>query len=187
MISCSPKAFRGMEKQTPPTNFEIPSLFKWNKKSEVKFRCKVDAFQQKLSGVLILKKDTADQVRAVMITDFGLKVIDLSISNDGSYVVHDMMKHMDYTFVKESFALNLLMILQNSSSSRWDFYRQSQESFIFDRELKMLYFVREAQLIEVERYRGKSKLVTRAIIDENGQIELNQMNPDIHMTLKLIE
>ena len=75
LISCQPSVLKKLDKQSESTNLKIEGLASFQSSNEIHYRSKVDAFGQKLSGQLILK-DQDTNFRAVMITDFGLKVMD---------------------------------------------------------------------------------------------------------------
>ncbi len=185
-ISCQPKLLRKLDKQNQIEAKFIDGLASFQTNTEVHFRAKVDAFGQKISGQLILKNQDTNY-RAVMITDFGLKVMDLTLQQNGDYQVNHIMKHMDYKFVKHSMALNLLMLLPQNFSTGSSSYSSQHQSLIYAPQIHSIYYLEADELSKVERYRGKNKLWATAEKVGEDRIQIIQKNPDIAISLKKIE
>lgn len=186
LSSCHPKVLKGLMEEEIYELESINGLIEFDQNNEAYYRAKIEAFDQKISGQLIIKKEDSSY-RAVMITDFGLKVIDLEIDENGSYEVNHIMKHMDYDFVKESFALNLLMLLPNNQNDSFVFYSNENQLLIQYPPLNMIYYFNDKHIEKVERYRGKKKVWALASINKNAIIEIHQTNPPIFMSLKPID
>ena len=183
MNSCAPAALKGLKKSVLVDEISIPSTISLNQRAMAKYRCKIEAFDQKISGVLIFKQ-LIDTLRVVMITDFGLKVIDLSLYEETNYKINYIMKHLDYEFVRESFALNILMLLPQKQSSDLAYYENVDESLIYNSKFNMLYYFKDHKKYKVERYRSKSKLISIATINqETMECRIEQLNPAIHMII----
>ena len=178
--SCAPKVLKGLEKMDLKEAVNLSSVIKYTVDGQANYRCKIEAFDQQISGVMIFK-EMEESDRVVMITDFGLKVIDITFADDGSYVINHIMKHLDYKFIKESFALNISMLLHKEMPIGADVYRDST-SRIYS-SAAQLFFQKNQQTIKVERYRGKTKLIASAIVQENSEIDIQQFNPKISMKL----
>lgn len=186
LSSCQPKVLKGLMEEEKHELRAIDGLVTFNEHQEAYYRAKVEAFDQKISGQLIIKKEEGSY-RAVMITDFGLKVIDLLMDEKGSYQVNHIMKHMDYDFVKESFALNLLLLLPNNRMDSFMFYKDENQLLIHCPSLNIIYYLDGKQLNKVERYRGKKKIWAVASLNNHAIIEIHQTNPSIFMSLKPID
>lgn len=186
LISCQPKVLKKLDKQSETTNLKIEGLASFQSSNEIHYRSKVEAFGQKLSGQLILKNQDTNY-RAVMITDFGLKVMDLTISQNGEYQVNHIMKHMDYKFVKHSMALNILMLLPQDFTRDYDSYHSGQQKLLYAPQIHSIYYMEDNGLSKVERYRGKNKLWATAEKVGADEIQIIQKNPDIAISLKKIE
>ena len=183
MNSCAPVALKGLEKSALLDDIGIPSTIPFDQHSVAKYRCKIEAFDQKITGVLIFKQQI-DTIRVVMITDFGLKVIDLSFYEENKYTINHMMKHLDYEFVRESFALNILMLLPQKQSNDLAYYENGSESLIYYSKLNMLYYFNDHKKYKIERYRSKSKLISIASINqETMECRIAQFNPVMHMII----
>lgn len=185
-ISCQPKVLRKLDKQNQVQEFSIEGLANFQINTEVHYRAKVEAFDQKISGQLIIKNQDTNY-RAVMITDFGLKVIDLTIFTNGDYHVNHIMKHMDYQFVKHSLALNILMLLPQDFNIGHDSYNAGQQLLVHAPQIHSIYYLKDDKLQKVERYRGKNKLWATAEKVGVDRIQIIQKNPDIAISLKTIE
>lgn len=185
-ISCQPKVLRQLDKQSQVQELSIEGLANFNANQEAHYRAKVEAFDQKISGQLIIKNQDTNY-RAVMITDFGLKVMDLTIYANGDYEVNHIMKHLDYQFVKHSMALNILMLLPQDFVTGHDAYTSGQQLLIHDPQIHSIYYLEADNLQKVERYRGKNKLWATAEKVGADRIQIIQKNPDIAISLKTIE
>lgn len=186
LISCQPKVLKKLDKQSPIQELSVEGLANFQNNNELRYRAKVDAFGQKLSGQLILKNQDTNY-RAVMITDFGLKVIDLTLNANGEYEVNHIMKHMDYQFVKHSMALNILMLLPQQFNMEAQAYFSGQELLIYAPQIHSIYYLEDDDLQKVERFRGKNKLWATAEKVGVDEIQIIQKNPDIAISLKTIE
>ncbi|NPD45285.1 MULTISPECIES: hypothetical protein [unclassified Lentimicrobium] len=186
LISCQPSVLKKLDKQSESTKLKIEGLASFQSSNEIHYRSKVDAFGQKLSGQLILKNQDTN-FRAVMITDFGLKVMDLTISKNGDYQMNHIMKHMDYKFVKHSMALNILMLLPQDFNIEVQTYSSDQELLVYAPQIHSIYFLEQDDLKKVERFRGKNKLWATAEKVGEDMISIIQKNPDIAISLKKIE
>jgi len=182
--SCAPAPLKNLEKQKLQESIILNSPIQFNKSGQANYRCKIEAFDQLITGVLIFKKVEQD-IRVVMITDFGLKVMDVSLFKDGSYQVNYMMKHLDYKFVRESFSLNLMMLLEKEIAADTYIYQKENTKLFLDH--KMIYYLENNEIFKVERYRGKNKLMAIAEIQKSANIDIQQLNPKMRMALSPIE
>lgn len=148
---------------------------------EKTFRAKVKGFNQEMSGLLVAKRLDSNY-RFVMVTNFGLKVFDFSLGMNGTYEFHHIMKHMDYDFLKNSIALDMLMLLPINSNEICNYY-QKDDFLVYTPQKKMLYFVMDEKINRVQRFRGKRNIGAEAKFDEN-HIEIHQNKPEILIQLK---
>jgi len=156
-------------------------LIEISKGDEKTFRAKVKGFNQEMSGLLVAKR-LDSSYRFVMVTDFGLKVFDFSLSQDGTYDFHHIMKHMDYDFLKNSIALDMLMLLPFDLNSEIEIY-EKDDFIVYTPQKKMLYFVTDEQINKVQRFSGKRKIWAEAKFIEDN-IEIHQNKPEILIQLK---
>lgn len=184
LYSCAPAHLKHLEKHKLKNALTLYSPIHFNKSGQANYRCKIEAFDQLITGVLIFKK-VEQEVRVVMITDFGLKVMDVSLFNNGTYEVNYMMKHLDYKFVRESFSLNLMMLLDKEIAADAYIYQKENTKLFLDN--KMIYYLDNDRTTKVERYRGKNKLIAIAEIQKSANIDIQQLNPKMRMTLSPIK
>lgn len=185
LSSCQPRVLKGLMEENDHQLIQINGLLRFNEQQQAHYRAKIEAFDQKISGPMIIKKQESSY-RVVMITDFGLKVIDMILFENGDYQVKYIMKHMDYEFIKQSFALNLWMLLPNSHSNDFVYYSKNDQGFIQYPPQNIIYYEKEAIIHKVERYRGKKKVWATAILEKNDRIEIHQTSPAIYISLKPI-
>ena len=178
--SCAPKVLRDLKKTSLKETVSLPSLINYTVEGQANYRCKIEAFDQHISGIMIFKK-IKEKDRVVVITDFGLKVIDISFADDGSYVINHIMKHLDYEFLRESFALNISMLRHKEIPM--DAYEYENSEYKIYSLASDLFFQKNQQTTKVERYRGNNKLIARAIVQEDNIIDIQQFNPRINMKL----
>lgn len=184
--ACQPKVLKGLVEEERQDWGALEGMLVFDEEGKAQYRVKIEAFDQKISGQLIIKKEE-QSYRTVIITDFGLKVIDLILFENGEYQVEHIMKHMDYDFVKESFALNILMLLPNPHSDAFTYFINEDLLYIQYPPLNFIYYQKEANIAKVERYRGRKKVWATAVEDEHHLIEVRQTNPSIYMSLKAID
>ena len=180
--SCQPKIWQQMKQVEGEERSELQSWISLDKGEESQWRAKVEAFRQKLTGILVLQKEDSSY-RAVMITDFGLKVIDLQIFDNGTYLCHHIMKHLDYDFVKDSFVNNLRMLLSVSDQELTKYQNLDGFDMVYAPQTKMLYYWQDDELTKVERYRSKSKIWANAH-KNNNNIIIEQVKPQLSILLK---
>jgi len=184
MFSCAPAPLKNLEKQELASIKVLSSPIIFNKNGQANYRCKIEAFDQIISGVIVFKQ-IDDSIRVVMITDFGLKVMDINLFQDATYQVNYIMKHIDYKFVRESFALNLSMLMEKNISSGSDVYQEKNVELYHHQN--MIFYQKENQTTKVERYRGKNKLIAIAKIQKSAIIDIQQFNPKMTMTLSPLD
>jgi len=182
LYSCAPSPLKGLEKQTPSIDV-LQSIIHFDNNGQANYRCHVEAFDQLISGMMIFKK-TELNTRVLMMTDFGLKVLDISFTANGQYKINYIMKHFDYQFVRESFALNILMLLDQQISINTYFYQKFDSSLFYHQ--KMLFFQKDGITQKVKRYRGKKKLIAIVKMQKSANIDIQQFQPPISMTLSPI-
>lgn len=182
-FSCQPKVLRNLSQIQAPAEIHLASMIDIDHGEERTYRASFSGFQQSMSGLLVVKKIDEDY-RFVMITDFGLKVFDLSINSAGKYDFHHIMKHMDYDFLKNSLALNLLMLLPYDIDSEVEYY-SNNDLLIYAPQKKMLYFVKEEKINQVYRFKGKRKVGAKASFDDQN-IRIEQHQPEIRIQLKVL-
>jgi len=180
LYSCAPKVLNGLEKQTLNQSVSLASMIDYQENGQANYRCKIDAFEQHISGMMIFKK-TEQNRRVVMMTDFGLKVIDISYDNEGGYVINYIMKHFDYKFIRESFALNIAMLLQTRIPQGNNSYQRAEDWVYY--APPVLFFQKDQQTLRVERYRGKNKCLAIAEMQKNAVIRIQQNKPEISIKL----
>lgn len=70
------------------------------------YKCRMEVYNNDISGILIIKKISETTHRVVMTTDFGNKMIDFEISENDfklNYVLADLDKKMVINFLKNDF------------------------------------------------------------------------------------
>lgn len=181
LISCQPKAIKNLNRSQLPSDIKIDPMLSMRLEDELTFRANLKGFQQEMSGLLVLKK-LEKEYRFVMVTDFGLKVFDLSLKVGGENEFHHIMKHMDYEFLKNSIVLNLLMLLPLDTLDSLEVYK-NDDFIVYTPQNKMLYFVKDEKVNSVQRFRGKRNVWAEANLS-GKTIKIEQNRPEILIQLK---
>lgn len=181
LTSCQPKALKNLTQIGQQVELEAKSMINISVGEEKTYRAQVKGFNQKMSGLLVTKK-VDSMYRFVMVTDFGLKVFDFSLNEEGEYEYYHIMKHMDYEFLKNSIALNMLMLLPIQMNGEEEYY-QKDDLMVYTPPKKMLYFVNDEKIHQVQRFRGKRNIWAEAELKEKS-IEIHQNKPEIHIQLR---
>jgi len=180
-ISCQPKALKNLTQVEKVEDVRAEAMINISVDEEKTYRAKVIGFNQEMSGILVVKKLDKDY-RFVMVTDFGLKVFDLSLNGEGNFEFHHIMKYMDYEFLKNSLALNLLMLLPIDMQVETQFYKNG-DLIVYAPQHKMLYFVKDEKVNQVQRFRSKRNIWATATLS-NHSIAIEQEKPQILIQLK---
>ena len=180
--SCSPKVLHGLEKQSLKQSVVLAPLVDYGLNGQVNYRCKIDVLNNPISGLMIFKQMENGE-RVVIITDFGLKVIDISYKNDGTYVLNYIMEHMDVDYIKGYFVYNMAMLVRKQISLSAKMFKNSE--YVVYSDDSYLYFQKNNKTEKVERYRG-SKLIATAEKKANMNIYVEQKRMGIFMKLTLV-
>lgn len=179
--SCQPNVLNNLAKVEQEIELKANPIVDIAEGEEKTFRAKVKGFNQEMSGLLVAKRmDTS--YRFVMVTDFGLKVFDFSLNENGDNEFHHIMKHMDYEFLKNSLVLNLLMLLPVNWQDKVEVY-QKDDFVVYAPHDKMLYFVKDEKINRVQRFKGKRSIWAEALLSGKN-IEIEQNKPEIVIRLK---
>jgi len=186
MMSCNPKAIRGLQLDKN-ADIHIPGFISSDTGTALQYRCKIDAYGQKLSGVLIVK-NSLQQTRMLMITDFGLKVIDIVFEAGGAYEFKYIMKHLDYPFIRKSFAFNLANLMKPEPIYHPQVFHRGDGTLIYDASHKYLYFLEDDnQLKRLEYYKNGRKLMMEMSTDNAGELRIHEYKPSMTILIKLID
>jgi len=187
LAACQPKAMRRLEKMEMFDVSAFEGFMPMEAGKAKKYRCKIDAYGQKISGILVVKKQERG-TRMLMMTDFGLKVIDIIFRENGSYQINYLMKHLDYPMVRKAFALNLQMLLTPDRKADLDIYRNQEGILVHDRAQSLIYFLDKANKLQrVQRYHGNRKLLAEAKMQDEDWIFIQQYKPSIVIKLKSMD
>ena len=149
LVSCSPKLLRGLEESIVSEQEMSGALIEMEEGRMRKYRCKLKAFDQKITGMLIVK-ETQSETRAVIITDFGLQVVDISFDANEVFHISHIMKHLDYDFIKESLAQNILMLLNHRLVTGDRVFEKENSQLIYLSNLNMIYYQRHDSIYRTE-------------------------------------
>ncbi len=154
------------------------------------FKINIEAFHQKQSGILIVKQNTSESLRLLMLTEFGLKVFDVEYFKSDSMVLHYIMKHLDIPYVKQALFDNFKLFVPGTVSfNQADNYSRDADKltrFTYKNETWDYQFKEPNSLVEIRRFKN-SRLSATVQFDKSGQVIFIQTkHPHIAIRLKNI-
>jgi hypothetical protein len=182
VTSCQPRILRNLKQVSPGQTTEKIHLLN-DSLTEWRYRAHVEAFGQNMSGIFIMKKSETGY-RAFLMTDFGLKVLDFLLLPNGDYEVNHIMEHMNYKFIKENLAQNLIMLLPPDPYDELRIFSIDSTEMLYSPEKKMIYFANQNAIFKVERLNNRKNTVATTQQKDNAAIEILQPVPGISILLK---
>ncbi|HAG17365.1 MAG TPA: hypothetical protein DCG69_12735 [Bacteroidales bacterium] len=163
-----------------------------NQKENASWKINIDAFHQKISGILLVKQEQ-ESLRLLMVTEFGLKVFDVEYFINQPYKTHFVMKHLDNPFITkvlfklfEGFWIDSALFQNNEFGFM---KRRNRNAYLLNKEEdKWIYFFdTENQISEFVRFENGKK---RAAVNVNraiGEMECSTLKPKIAVRLKKLQ
>lgn len=190
-------ACANLKLEAPPRSMQtisLPSnLLVQAGKTEAQYKINIDAFHQKMSGLLLVKQKNTESVRMLMITEMGLKVFDVEYFSNDSIQYHYIMKHLDKPFLLNVLFGNLKLFWPNAEkgSKYTTGYLPSSKELVYWMETgdeKWSYFLSESgQLLKAERrVNGKKKGMLEVVNDNVSSYTLTTKGPKLSIRIKSI-
>lgn len=82
------------------------------------FNTNIDLMKNHFTGITIVKPDKSGNYRVIMITETGLKLLDIEFFPDSAPEVHYIMEAMDKKALKRTLKNDLSLILMNQTDGR---------------------------------------------------------------------
>jgi len=173
--------------------YKIPkNLFFEHLENKAIFKINILAFHQKISGILLVKQEDASALRLLMVTEFGLKVFDVTYYKDQVMEIHYVMKHLDNPYITNALFDNLKIFWLDSMNHREGkfFYSKKKKVYLYQLEKeneKWLCFFNQAKEInEIQRFNNNKKRAFLLYNKKNDEVSIQTKHPEIYIRIKKI-
>lgn len=191
-------ACANLKLEAPPKsmqNISLPSnLLVQAGKTEAQYKINIDAFHQKMSGLLLVKQKNTESVRMLMITEMGLKVFDVEYFSNDSVQYHYIMKHLDKPFLLNVLFGNLKLFWPNTKKDNkyTAGYLSASEELVYWQEKgdekRSYFFNKMGQMLKAERrVNGKKKGVLDVVNEDVSSYTLTTKGPKLSIRIKPID
>lgn len=190
LISCSLKTTEGLRKVNVD-KIQIENLYFSNAAVDYIYKARVEVYNKKFGGILIVKKIAPESYRIVFTTEFGSKLFDFQFEGDKftrNFVIEDLDKKFIINILRDDFKLLLnekAEVLEVFASDMQNVYK-TQDGSRFN-----FYFIdRKSERLEkiVNTSKTKEKVEIGFISSEIGAGEFKETIADtIAITHKNIE
>ncbi|MBN2237898.1 MAG: hypothetical protein JW729_10075 [Bacteroidales bacterium] len=177
---------------TDPKPILKENLLLASQESSAKYKVNIEAFHQKMSGILMVKSVNKDTLRLLMITELGLKVFDVSFYSDDTFLVNYIMNHLDHPYIKNVIFENLqtLWPKENPLFDTSLFYSKRKKQTIIvqqKKDSKCYYFYSDAlELTEIIPYVKAKRKSSIEVSEENNEFLIHTKRPTMQIRLKKI-
>lgn len=118
-MSCSRSLFPGYDLDRSLDNAQPePETWFSQDTGHYLFNTGIDVMKRHFSGLMVVKQTAKDTFRVIMITEVGLKVMDLEFFPSGAMKVHYIMDPMNKKMLIKTLSQDISMILMNSLEGR---------------------------------------------------------------------
>ncbi len=155
------------------------------------YKCQMDIYKNHVSGILIIKKINETTHRVVLTSDFGNKLIDFKVSENGfklNYVLPDLDKKIVINFLKNDFQ----ELLRQKYPVNESFENENSKIYFSKIEKKnyYLFFNKENNLLKQIIYTKNNKEKIDFSFDAKKHIfadSLNLQHKDFKINIKLFQ
>ena len=113
--SCSVSIFPGYKSANDTVHSSPVSWFQTDT-GHYLFNTKIDLMKNHFSGLMVIKPAGVDNYRVVMITETGLKILDMEFSPDKAVQVHYIMEAMNRKTLIKTLSNDISLVLMNHLS-----------------------------------------------------------------------
>lgn len=188
-VSC--KTYKLTDVQ-PVSNSEksVENLY-FSSNDDYVYKCQMDIYKNHVSGILIIKKISETTHRVAMTSDFGNKLIDFEISDNGfklNYVLPDLDKKIVINFLKNDFQ----QLLKRQYPVTESFENKNSKIYLskVNQKAYYLFFNKENGLLKQIIYTKNNKEKIDFTFDAKKHIfadSLNLQHKDFKINIKLFQ
>ena len=171
-VSCSLPTTKGyLERSVSKKNIE--NNYFSNEKTDYIYKAKIEIYNKKFSGLLIIKKTGVDQHRIVFTTEFGNKIFDFVITNGVfkvNYVLDELNKKIILKTLQDDFYILVKQLskVDNQFDSAKEIVYQTKYNKNYD--LYYFFLKENNQLFKIVKSSKQKEKVTFDLYDFNNDI-----------------
>lgn len=177
-------------KQVLTTEKTVENLY-FSSSEDYVYKCQMDIYKNHVSGILIIKKLNETTHRVALTSDFGNKLIDFEVSDNGfklNYVLPDLDKKIVINFLKNDFQ----QLLKRQYHVSESFENDNAKIYLSKIENKAyyLFFNKENNLLKQVIYTKNNKEKIDFTFDAKKHIfadSLNLKHKDFKINIKLFQ
>ena len=171
-ISCSLPTTKGyLERSVSKKNIE--NNYFSNEKTDYIYKAKIDIYNKRFGGLLIIKKTGVDEHRVVFTTEFGNKIFDFEIRNGSfkmNYVLDELNKKIILKTLQDDFYI--LVKQFNRVSKQFDSTKEIvfKTNYSKDYDLYYFYLKENNQLFKIVKSNKQKEQVIFDLLEFNNDI-----------------
>ncbi len=171
-ISCSLPTTKGyLERSVSKKNIE--NNYFSNEKTDYIYKAKIDIYNKRFGGLLIIKKTGIDEYRVVFTTEFGNKIFDFVIRNGSfkmNYVLDELNKKIILKTLQDDFYI--LVKQFNRVSKQFDSTKEIvfKTNYNKDYDLYYFYLKENNQLFKIVKSNKQKEQVIFDLLEFNNDI-----------------
>lgn len=171
-VSCSLPTTKGyLERSVSKINIE--NNYFSNEKTDYIYKAKIDIYNKKFGGILIIKKTGVDRHRVVFTTEFGNKIFDFEITN-GTFKMNYVLEELNKKIILKTLQDDFYILVKQFSKvkNQFDSAKEIVYQTKYNKDYDLYYFFLKEnnQLFKIEKSSKHKKKVTFDLININNDI-----------------
>jgi len=184
-VSCSLPTTKGyLERSVSKKSIE--NNYFSNEKTDYIYKAKIDIYNKKFGGILIIKKTGVDQHRIVFTTEFGNKIFDFVITN-GTFKMNYVLEELNKKIILKTLQDDFYILVKQFSKvdNKFDSVKEIIYQTKYNKDYDLYYFFLKEnnQLFKIVKSSKHKEKVTFDLIDINNDI--GKKIDIIHQNFKL--
>ena len=147
------------EIKTEKSIFENPYFLSYE---DLLYRCKINIYNNELTGVLIIKQTSENHYRIALTTDFGNKLLDFECG-ENLFKINYITPEMDRDIVKKFLKKDFSLLLKSKFPIKSTFSRENENIYLSQEEKIQYYWF----------INNESSLPKEMVFVENGREKIN--------------
>lgn len=171
-VSCSLPTTKGyLERSVSKINIE--NNYFSNEKTDYIYKAKIDIYNKKFGGILIIKKTGVDQHRVVFTTEFGNKIFDFEITN-GTFKMNYVLEELNKKIILKTLQDDFYILVKQFSKvdHQFDSAKEIVYQTKYNKDYDLYYFFLKEnnQLFKIAKSSKHKNKVTFDLININNDI-----------------
>lgn len=171
-VSCSLPTTKGyLERSGSKKNIE--NNYFSNEKTDYIYKAKIDIYNKKFGGILIIKKTGVDHHRIVFTTEFGNKIFDFVITN-GTFKMNYVLEELNKKIILKTLQDDFYILVKQFSKvdNQFDSAKEIVYQTKYNKDYDLYYFFlkENVQLFKIVKSSKQKEKVTFDLININNDI-----------------